>query len=244
VELGGSDQKFNLLMGRQLQREYGQPSQIVLTMPLLEGIDGVQKMSKSYDNYIGITEPPLEMYGKVMSISDQLMWRYYELLTDVSTAEIEKMRSQAESGAVNPMQFKKDLAQRIVADFHGKDAAQRAGEDWAKQFQRDEVPEEVEEVSVSLSDVSGIVQSRSDSGSGGGYPIKLDRLLARSGLVGSVSEGGRKLKEKAVRVNDVVVTDPIFHLGTLSPPFPMLIVRVGRKLRKVRISSHGAALTS
>src|SRR5580704_4008792 len=116
VELGGTDQKFNLLMGRELQRDYNQPSQVVLTMPLLEGTDGVQKMSKSYGNYIGITESPLEMYGKIMSISDELMWRYYELLTDVTSAGIQEIKDKASSGAVNPMQYKKQLASRIIAD--------------------------------------------------------------------------------------------------------------------------------
>ena len=117
VELGGTDQKFNLLVGRELQRAYGQEPQVVLTTPILEGLDGVQKMSKSLGNAIGIHEPPLEMYGKIMSVSDEIMWRYYELLTDVSMTEIEKMKREA-----HPMQAKKDLARRIVADFHSADA--------------------------------------------------------------------------------------------------------------------------
>src|SRR5437588_5490772 len=121
VELGGTDQKFNLLMGRELQRHYGQPSQVVLTMPILEGLDGVQKMSKSYGNYIGIYEKPLEMYGKVMSISDELMWRYYELLTDLSVAEIANLKKDE-----HPMQAKKALAGRIVTDFHSAAAAREA----------------------------------------------------------------------------------------------------------------------
>src|SRR5246500_5289149 len=134
VELGGTDQKFNLLIGRELQRAYGQESQVVLTMPILEGLDGVQKMSKSYGNAIGIKDAPLEMYGKVMSISDELMWRYYELLTDVQIPDIERMKREA-----HPMQAKKDLAARIVRDFHCADAAAKAADDWAKQFQKDEV---------------------------------------------------------------------------------------------------------
>src|SRR5581483_4519822 len=123
VELGGTDQKFNLLMGRELQRHYGQPPQIVLTMPLLEGTDGVQKMSKSYGNYIGITEAPQEMFGKVMSISDELMWRYYDLLTDLTTREIEQLKQAVANGTAHPMTLKKDLGKRIVNDFHGFDAA-------------------------------------------------------------------------------------------------------------------------
>src|ERR1700690_3570346 len=148
VELGGTDQKFNLLVGRELQRAYGQESQVVLTTPILEGLDGVQKMSKSLGNAIGIHEPSPEMYGKVMSISDEMMWRYYELLTDVQVADIEKMKRET-----HPMQAKKDLARRIVTDFHSAEAAAKATEDWAKQFQKDEVPEDIEEVVVSYADI-------------------------------------------------------------------------------------------
>src|ERR1044071_1727999 len=148
VELGGTDQKFNLLMGRTLQKDYGQQSQIILTMPILEGTDGVQKMSKSYGNYIGINEPPQEIYGKVMSISDELMWRYYELLTDVKVPEIDQMKS-----GMHPMQAKKQLATQIVRDFHGDQAAQQAGENWARQFQKDEVPENVESQSIPFENV-------------------------------------------------------------------------------------------
>ena len=126
VELGGTDQKFNLLMGRQLQRDYNQPPQIVLTMPLLEGTDGMQKMSKSYGNYIGITEAPTEMFGKVMSISDELMWRYYELLTDVTVREIDELKRDVAKGAAHPMKLKQELGKRIVADFHGPAAADHA----------------------------------------------------------------------------------------------------------------------
>src|SRR6201993_4910836 len=139
VELGGTDQKFNLLVGRELQRSYGQESQVAITTQILEGLDGVQKMSKSFGNAIGIHEAPLEMYGKVMSISDQMMWRYYELLTDVQVSEIEKMKHET-----HPMQAKKDLARRIVADFHSEEAAAKTGEDWAKQFQKGGIPEDLE----------------------------------------------------------------------------------------------------
>src|SRR5438874_5228710 len=150
VELGGTDQKFNLLVGRELQRGYGQESQVVLTMPILEGLDGVQKMSKSYGNAIGIKEAALEMYGKLMSVSDEMMWRYYELLTDVQMAEIERMKREA-----HPMQAKKDLAARIVKDFHSAEASTKAAEDWAKQFQKGGTPENVEEVKVPLASVVG-----------------------------------------------------------------------------------------
>jgi tyrosyl-tRNA synthetase len=198
VELGGTDQKFNLLVGRELQRAYGQESQVVLTTPILEGWrPGEEKMSKSLDNAIGIHEAPLEMYGKIMAVSDERMWRYYELLTDVQVNEIEKMKREA-----HPMQAKKDLAQRIVADFHSPDAAEKAAEDWAKQFQKDEVPEEAEEVQVPISEVEW--RSPKSDGlwevDGGRYTgIRLDRLLVKCGLAVSGAEASRKIKEGAVR---------------------------------------------
>ena len=174
VELGGTDQKFNLLVGRELQRAYGQEPQVVLTTPILEGLDGVQKMSKSLGNAIGIHEPPLEMYGKIMSISDEIMWRYYELLTDVSMDEIEKIKHES-----HPMQAKKDLGRRIVADFHSADAGAKAGKDWAKQFQKDEVPEDVEEILIALAEIGGHVVN---TDRGGEATIRADRLLVRCGL--------------------------------------------------------------
>ncbi|MBZ5510331.1 MAG: tyrosine--tRNA ligase [Acidobacteriia bacterium] len=223
VELGGTDQKFNLLVGRELQRSHGQPSQVVLTTPLLEGLDGVQKMSKSYGNYIGITEPPLEMYGKVMSISDALMWRYYELLTDVSAQEIERLKSDAAAGRAHPMQLKKDLARKIVADFHSAEAARRAEEDWAKQFQRDEAPEDIEHVKVSYADVA--------AGGNHADAVRLDKLLARAGLASSVSDGLRKIKQNAVRVDNEVRSEPILKVKVPGE----ITVRVGRLLKKVTI---------
>ncbi len=221
VELGGTDQKFNLLVGRELQRAYGQPSQIVLTTPILEGLDGVQKMSKSLGNYVGINEPPLEIYGKLMSISDGLMWRYYELLTDVQVATIEKMKHDVTAGQAHPMKLKKELAQRIVADFHGAEAASRAADDWARQFQRDEVPEEIEQIAVKFADVAAPAGN-----------VKLDKLLARSGLADSVSDAARKIRAKAVRVEGEVKTDPILRV-TLPAE---LTIRVGRLLKRVAIS--------
>jgi tyrosyl-tRNA synthetase len=177
-------------------------------------------MSKSYGNYIGITEAPKEIYGKVMSISDQLMWRYYELLTDVSTGEIANMQAKAASGT-NPMQFKKELAQRIVADFHGPKGAKQAAEDWARQFQKDEVPENLETVRVAAADVS--------SGSNGS--VRLDKVLAKAGLAESVSDGARKLKAKSVRVNGEVKSEPVLAVTIPSE----LTIRVGRLMKKVAI---------
>jgi tyrosyl-tRNA synthetase len=228
VELGGTDQKFNLLVGRELQRAYGQESQVVLTTPILEGLDGVQKMSKSLGNAIGIHEAPLEMYGKVMSISDEMMWRYYELLTDVQVDEIEKMKREA-----HPMQAKKELARRIVGDFHSAEVAAKAGEDWARQFQKSEVPEEIEEVEVKISDVC--VETFSPRSAPAVYtvdvPLKLDRLLARSGLVSSNSEGVRKIKEHAVRIDG----SPVLTLVFQSPIKKPFVVSVGKRIRKVRV---------
>ncbi|MGA8763113.1 MAG: tyrosine--tRNA ligase [Candidatus Sulfotelmatobacter sp.] len=233
VELGGTDQKFNLLVGRELQRAYGQESQVVLTTPILEGLDGVQKMSKSLGNAIGIDEPPLEMYGKVMSISDEMMWRYYELLTDVQVAEIEKMKREA-----HPMQAKKDLARRIVADFHSGEAAAKATEDWAKQFQKNEVPESVEEISIKFEDILtvpfadvqwSIGRETGTITIGKSYPgVRLDRLLVKCGLAESGTDASRKIKEGAVKVNDGVEQN-IYILVTELPI--RLSLRVGKRLR-------------
>src|SRR5712672_3206184 len=188
VELGGTDQKFNLLMGRVLQKDFDEPSQIILTMPIIEGTDGVQKMSKSYGNYIGINEPPQEIYGKIMSISDDLMWRYYELLTDVSTDEINRMKQWE-----NPMDAKKKLAHGIVHDFHGGVAAKEAAENWSRQFQRNEVPDNVELVEKSVTNY----RTDKEFEDRGTVTWRLDKLLHDLGFVSSASEGNRKIKECA-----------------------------------------------
>src|SRR5688572_20615500 len=145
VELGGTDQKFNLLMGRNLQREFAQEPQVIITTPLLEGLDGVQKMSKSLNNYVGIDEPAGEMFGKVMSISDDLMWKYYELLTDLSVSQISDLKLSCENGAVNPRSAKVDLAKRIIADFHSPEAAAAAEDDFNRRFVQKEIPDQIEE---------------------------------------------------------------------------------------------------
>src|SRR6185437_1520475 len=192
-------------------------------------------MSKSLGNAIGLTEPPLEMYGKVMSISDPMMWRYYELLTDVSTAEIGKMTAEAAAGRANPMQHKKELARRIVADAHGEDVASKASDDWAKQFQMHEAPEEIEQVGLKYSSVAKQTSSPDEPvRSELGWPVKLDKLLAVAGFVNSASEGLRKIKERAVRVNDQIVTDPVLFLKELDSP---ITIRLGRKVKKVVVSS-------
>jgi len=211
VELGGTDQKFNLLVGRELQRAYGQEPQVVLTTPILEGLDGVQKMSKSLGNAIGIHEPPFEMYCKIMRISDELMWKYYELLTDVSVAQIEKMKDGA-----HPMQAKKDLALRIVADFHSKQAAAKAGGDWAN---RDEAPDDIGPHDVSL-------EMTPDG------RARLDKLVWREGLADSVADAARKIKQGAVRVNGEVKTDPVTRVN----PDELIILQVGKQRpRRLRV---------
>ena len=254
VELGGTDQKFNLLVGRELQRAWNQPSQIVLTMPILEGLDGVQKMSKSYGNYIGITEAPEQMYGKVMSISDELMWRYYELLTDVSLHDIRLMRQNAASGKAHPMQLKKDLARRIVSDFHSAAAGKTAEENWVRMFQKDEAPENVESVSVDLAkvvgaasgeDIQALVHDPSKDylpsrelvlGAPPEQPrklIRLDRLLANAGLADSASDGMRKIKQNSVRINGALSAKPNIIILL---PLPPITIRVGKLIKKVAIS--------
>jgi tyrosyl-tRNA synthetase len=251
VELGGTDQKFNLLVGREIQRAYGLESQVILTTPILEGLDGVNKMSKSLGNAVGIQEPPQEMYGKLMSISDAMMWRYYELLTDVSMAEIEKMQRDCASGQAHPMKLKQELARRIVSDFHSPEAAAQAAEGWSKQFQRDEVPENVEEVSVSLASVAWessprAIQELSDEGSHLHVPdrttfinaqqrgfVKLDKLLFQSGLAESASDGQRKIKQRSVQINGKVTT--LLHFGC-PVPSPPIAIRVGRKIKKITLT--------
>ena len=217
VELGGTDQKFNLLVGRELQRSYGQEAQVVLTTPILEGLDGVQKMSKSLGNAVGIHEPPLEMYGKIMSISDEMMWRYYELLTDVLQIQIDALKEGVKTGERHPMEIKKSLAKLIVKDFHSPEEADVAARDWAAQFQEGRVPDHVLEVAIEVTENG----------------VRLDKLLFRVDLAESVSDAGRKLKQGAVRVNGAVQTDPVARIDLSHP----VTLQVGRRIRKVSASS-------
>jgi len=190
VELGGTDQKFNLLVGRQLQQDYGQPPQVVMTTPLLEGLDGVQKMSKSLGNYIGITEPPGEMFGKIMSISDDLMWRYFELLSFRSLDDIRGLR-KAVAGGRNPRDAKFELGREIVARFHGEAAAEAAQQEFISRFQQGAMPEEIPEVSVSAG-VDG---------------LGIASLLKEAGLVSSTSEAFRMIQQGAVRIDGERIED-------------------------------------
>jgi tyrosyl-tRNA synthetase len=208
VELGGTDQKFNLLVGRQLQEVYGQPPQIVLTMPLLEGLDGVQKMSKSLGNTVGIHDAPEVMFGKLMSISDILMWRYFELLSFRPLPEIAALRAAVGEGR-NPRDVKFELAREIVTRFHSADAAASAQRDFTARFQQGAVPEDLVETQLSIS----------------GPSAKLTAILKELGLVASASEGSRKIQEGAVRVNQEKIASHAHELLAGNT----YIVSVGRR---------------
>jgi tyrosyl-tRNA synthetase len=223
VELGGSDQKFNLLCGRELQRHYGQKPQIVLMTPILEGLDGVQKMSKSLGNAIGINEPPGEMYGKLMSISDELMWKYFLLLTDLRGSEIEALKAGVAAGSEHPMAIKKRLARTITAGFHGEAAAQSADENWARMFQQKETAEDLEEVLVPYAEVAGPELNQ----------IRLPKLLVKLGLAASGAEANRKIAEKAVKLEGEVAENLLF---TTSMPPVRLVVRLGKRAKVAVIS--------
>ena len=197
VELVGTDQKFNLLIGRELQRKDGQPPQIVLMTPILEGLDGVQKMSKSLGNAIGIDEVPGEIYGKLMSISDELMWKYWTLLTDLRGSEIAAMQAEVAAGRLHPMQAKKNLAWGIVRDFHSAAAADTAAENWAKQFQQRAVAEDAPVVQISLA-AEGLVV---ELGLREGAVVRVPKLLQLATLASSTGEATRKLGENAVSMD-------------------------------------------
>ena len=196
VELGGTDQTFNLLVGRDLQREYGQQPQVVITLPLLEGLDGVQKMSKSLGNYVGIDEPAKEMFGKLMSISDDLMIRYYELLTDITPDALASLKEDLASGAKHPRQVKEDLAKAIVARYHSQAAAEHEALEFIRVLREREVPEEIEAVTLKVSEAT----------------LWLPRLLVDSGLAGSTSEARSLITQGGVQVEGEKVTDANLHL--------------------------------
>ncbi len=214
VELGGTDQKFNLLMGRNLQREFDQEPQVIMTTPLLEGLDGVNKMSKSLNNYVGIEEPPDQMFGKVMSISDDLMWRYYELLTDTSIDDVNVLKFKCESGAENPRDLKVALAKSIIADFHSEDSAVKAEEEFNRRFVRKEIPDEIEEKKVAV-----------------GAHI-LAQLLADVGMVASKGEARRLIQQGGVKVNGEKVEQASAKVEISSNG---ILIQVGKlKFLKVR----------
>ena len=230
VELGGTDQRFNLMCGRELQRHYGQKPQIILMTPILEGLDGVQKMSKSLNNAVGINEPPAEMYGKLMSISDELMWKYWVLLTDLKQSEVDKLQSEVASGKVHPMDVKKRLALTITAGFHGEQAAQLADENWARMFQQKEPSEDLEEMHIAYADLV------SPSCPPGELQIRVTKLLLQLGLAASGAEAGRKLSEKAVKIDSETVTNSAIVLESLPTK---LVVRLGKRAKVAVIGGVG-----
>ena len=219
VEMGGTDQKFNLLVGRELQKDFGQPSQIVAMTPLLEGIDGVQKMSKSLENYIGITEPPEVMFRKVMQISDELMYRYYELLTDMTAAEINALRDKIGKGKYHPMQAKADLAARIVTDFHSAAEARKAREVFRRVVQQGQIPEDIRTFPL-------------PEAMRGETTIRIDKLLREIGLSSSGSEANRKLREGAVSINGEQHREMSYDLD---PSLSELTIQLGKKWAKVKL---------
>ncbi len=205
VEMGGTDQKFNLLVGREIQKDYGQPPQIVATTPLLRGLDGVNKMSKSLGNYIGITEAPEVMFRKVMQISDELMWEWWELLTDRSVAEIEEMKRRAAAGEMNPMDAKMELGRVIVGDFHAEKEAARAVEEFTHVVRQGQAPAQVVSYSVPPNAVIGARTAE-------GLPVRVDRLLVGTNTAESTSEAARKRTEGAVSIDGERVTTPTHFL--------------------------------
>ncbi len=191
VELGGTDQKFNLLVGRELQREWRQSPQTVITMPLLEGLDGVNKMSKSLGNYIGINEPSDEIFGKIMSISDELMLRYYELLSDMTLVELEKLKAGIKEGSLHPMEAKKRLGREMVMRYHGSDMASQAEENFVKRFRDNQTPEKMPEIAMAVEEEN----------------MLLCKVLAQADLVKSNSEGRRAIQQGGVKINGEKVND-------------------------------------
>lgn len=214
VELGGTDQKFNLLLGRDIQREYGMEPQVVLTMPILEGLDGVQKMSKSLGNYVGIQDSPDEMFGKIMSISDELMWRWFMLLSFRSTAEIDVLKKEVVQGR-NPRDVKFELAHELVARFHGEAAARQAQETFVQRFAQGQLPEDLDEIDIPCPQAK---------------PIAV--ILKEAGLVESTSEGNRMIRQGAVKLDGERLQDHQLHLQA---PFEGILQVGKRRVTKVRL---------
>ena len=215
IELGGTDQKFNLLVGREIQRAFGQEPQVVITVPILEGLDGKNKMSKSSGNYVGIDEAPNEMFGKIMSISDELMWRWFDLLSFKSTDEINVLKDEQASGR-NPRDIKADLAKELIARFHDEKSANLAETNFINQFQKKNIPDDIEEISLTIS----------------GDSIPLSNLLKESGMTSSTSEAIRMIKQGAVRIDEKKVTDQKLTIASDTSA----VYQVGkRKFKKITL---------
>ncbi len=221
VELGGTDQLFNLLVGRQLQQEYGQAPQVVMTMPILEGLDGVQKMSKSLNNYIGVQDAPDDMFGKVMSISDTLMWRYYELISARTLEQVAAAQAAVQDGSLHPKEAKLQLASEIVARFHSKADSEQARQNFESRFRDQEIPDDLDTVNVTAHDETGLA---------------LPQLLRESGLAASSGEAMRLIKQGAVRLDQVRAEDRNLRISLGST----VLVQVGKR-RIARVSVVGGA---
>jgi len=220
IELGGTDQKFNLMVGRDLQREFGQEPQVAITMPILEGLDGVQKMSKSLGNYIGISEPPNEIYGKTMSITDELIVRYFELVTPVPIEEVRQIRDDMASGKLNPRDAKMRLARELVTMFHGKEAALNAEKEFIAVFQKGALPDDIPDVVIPQNELG-------DDGT-----IWLPKLLTAAGLTNSTSAGKRSIIQGAVRVDGEKITDPDHRVLVTDG----MVVQIGkRKFARIKL---------
>jgi tyrosyl-tRNA synthetase len=230
VELGGTDQKFNLLIGRELQRHYQQPSQIVLMTPIIEGLNGVQKMSKSLGNAIGIHEPAPEMYGKLMSVSDELMWRYWLLLTDLKQSEVERMQAEVSSGTLHPMEAKKALARTIVEGFYSLDVARQAEEDWSRQFQQRDLSAIADETKV---DLRRVIRADADSteravrDSAQAVHIDVAKLLVELGMKSSRTDADRQVSA-GVSIDGVTSTEKLIRVERRPA---RLAVRVGKRAK-------------
>jgi tyrosyl-tRNA synthetase len=235
VELGATEQKFNLLVGRDIQREYAQPSQVALTMPILVGLDGERKMSKSLGNYIGITDAPGDMFGKIMSVSDEVMWSYYDLLTDFTEPVIVRLREEVRTGVLHPKKAKVQLAHTIVAGFHGEDAAKKAADEFERIFSERQAPEQMTELTVERRSptLAFLIRRGKDSKSSValstqlGDREKLTKLLVLLGEVTSKSEADRLVKQKAVEINDKVITDVGYDVSLARGM--TYVVRIGKK---------------
>ena len=232
VELGGTDQKFNLLMGRKLQRDAGQLPQIVLMTPIIEGTDGVQKMSKSLGNAIGVLDSPFDMFTKLMEIPDAMIPRYYELLTDVLPADIAAIEDSIASGRLHPMQAKRDLARTITADFHSAEEAVHAEQNWSRQFQQGGVSDDLEEVGITQSEIAGPEAHNAQDGVPG-FTLRVPAMLVHLGLCPSNSEATRKLREGAVHIEGAVYKDSVYTLAELPAT---LTVRLGKKAKRALIT--------
>jgi tyrosyl-tRNA synthetase len=235
VELGATEQKFNLLVGRDIQREYGQQSQVALTMPILVGTDGQRKMSKSLGNYVGITESPTQMFGKIMSISDELMWSYYDLLTDFSPPVIVRVKEEVRTGMLHPMDAKMQLAHNIIAGFHGEDAARKASDEFRRVFRERQAPEHLKEYRIRRFSIGKafVHMKGRDTETSAVCEIppndreKWAKLLVSLGEIPSKSEADRLIKQKAVEINDVIITDVGSEVEFNKPA--TFTVRVGKK---------------